>query len=66
MPRLEGGFELRCFQLLSISAWLLGNALPDNRYTRGAEPPFLSYLRVLPLRHQNASTKKQQTCLTTV
>src|SRR5580658_1406273 len=24
------GFELRCFQLLSRSAWLLSDALPDN------------------------------------
>src|SRR5213594_3599173 len=66
MPRLEGGFRLRCFSRYPYSAWLLGNALPDNPYTRGADPPFLSYLRDLPLRHQSASTKKQQTCLTTV
>src|SRR2546428_422242 len=57
---------LDAFSRYPHSAWLLGNALPDNPYTRGADPPFLSYLRDLPLRHQSASTKKQQTCLTTV
>src|SRR3972149_5915919 len=68
---------VRCLVLRAVSgldafsryprgAWLLGTALPDNPYTRGADPPFLSYLRDLPLRHQSASTKKQQTCLTTV
>ena len=27
------GFALRCFQRLSITAWLPGGALSDNRYT---------------------------------
>ena len=30
MPRLSAGFELRCFQLLSIGVWLPSIALPDN------------------------------------
>ena len=30
MPLFQGGFELRCFQLLSTPAWLLNSALPDN------------------------------------
>ena len=30
-PIFGGGFELRCFQLLSATARLLGSALPDNR-----------------------------------
>ena len=30
VSRLWGGFELRCFQLLSIRAWLPSIALPDN------------------------------------
>ena len=30
MPRLSDDFELRCFQLLSIGAWLPSIALPDN------------------------------------
>ena len=36
-------FELRCFQLLFLSAQLLGNALSDNRSTSGAVARFLSY-----------------------
>ena len=36
-------FVLRCFQHLSVSAWLPGGALSDNRYTRGAGKMFLSY-----------------------
>ena len=44
------GFKLRCFQLLSLGAWLLGNALSDNRSTRGAEWKFLSYYSILTLR----------------
>ena len=30
LPRLWGGFELRCFQLLSARAWLPSIALSDN------------------------------------
>ena len=30
MPRFEAGFELRCFQLLSLTAWLPSSALSDN------------------------------------
>jgi len=30
VSRLWGGFELRCFQLLSFRAWLPSIALPDN------------------------------------
>ncbi len=30
MPRLRAGFELRCFQLLSLTAWLPSGALSDN------------------------------------
>jgi len=30
VPLFEVGFELRCFQLLSMIAWLLSVALPDN------------------------------------
>jgi len=37
------GFELKCFQLLSIMAQLPGSALSDNRYTVGHDAPFLSY-----------------------
>ena len=37
------GFALRCFQRLSITAWLPGGALSDNRYTRGRHRMFLSY-----------------------
>ena len=37
------GFALRCFQRLSVGAWLPGDALSDNRYTRGAGKMFLSY-----------------------
>ena len=36
-------FELRCFQLLSVRAWLPSAALSDNWYTRGSDVPFLSY-----------------------
>ena len=43
MPRLGVGFMLRCFQHLSLTAWLPGVALSDNRYTRGCRPLFLSY-----------------------
>ena len=43
MPRLVVGFMLRCFQHLSLTAWLPGVALSDNRYTRGCRPLFLSY-----------------------
>ena len=50
MPRFGSGFDLRCFQVLSAGAWLRGNAI-NNPYTRGADPPFLSYLRDLPLWH---------------
>src|SRR5207245_11146986 len=57
---------LDAFSRYPYSAWLLGNALPDNPYTRGADPPFLAYLRDLPLRHQSASTKQHQTCTNTV
>ena len=28
--RLKVGFELRCFQLLSLTAWLPSSARPDN------------------------------------
>ena len=37
------GFALRCFQRLSIAAWLPGAALSDNRCTRGRHSVFLSY-----------------------
>jgi len=30
MPLFRGSFELRCFQLLSLTAWLLSSAFPDN------------------------------------
>ena len=30
IPRLQVDFELRCFQLLSIGAWLPSIALADN------------------------------------
>jgi len=30
-PRLGEGFGLRCLQPLSLTAWLPGAALPDNR-----------------------------------
>ena len=30
IPRFEAGFELRCFQLLSLTAWLPSSALSDN------------------------------------
>jgi len=33
----RSGFKLRCFQLLSLIAWLPGVALSDNRYTSGDE-----------------------------
>jgi hypothetical protein len=36
-------FMLRGIQHLSIDAWLLGIAFPDNRYTRGVHRMFLSY-----------------------
>ncbi len=42
------GFGLRCFQPLSLTAWLPGYALSDNRYTRGRDTPFLSYWEHLP------------------
>lgn len=35
--------RFRCIQRLSDGAWLLGSALPDNRYTRGTGNWFLSY-----------------------
>src|SRR5439155_1670804 len=49
------------------SAWvsLIGLACL-SRVLVSADTPFLAYLRDLPLRHQSASTQKQQTCLTTV
>jgi hypothetical protein len=31
LPIFRSGFELRCFQLLSTTAWLPGSALSDNR-----------------------------------
>ena len=31
LPLFGSGFELRCFQLLSATAWLPGDALSDNR-----------------------------------
>ncbi len=37
------GFALRCFQRLSVTAWLPGAALSDNRCTRGRHCMFLSY-----------------------
>jgi hypothetical protein len=37
------GFALRCFQRLSVTAWLPGAALSDNRCTRGRHRMFLSY-----------------------
>ena len=43
VPRLGVGFELRCFQLLSLIAWLPSSALPDNWSTSGYEALFLSY-----------------------
>ena len=46
----RSGFKLRCFQLLSLIAWLLGNALSDNRWTRGDEGKFLSYYFLLTFR----------------
>ena len=30
VPLFQECFELRCFQLLSSTAWLLSNARPDN------------------------------------
>ena len=30
MPRLDAGFTLRCFQRLSLTAWLPSGALSDN------------------------------------
>ena len=52
MPRFRVGFGLRCFQPLSLGAWLLGDALSDNRWTSGAETQFLSYYGSLPFRHE--------------
>lgn len=49
-PRLGVGFPLRCLQRLPLAAWLPGSALPDNRYTRGHGPQFLSYCADHPLR----------------
>jgi hypothetical protein len=37
------GFALRCIQRLSVTAWLPGAALSDNRCTRGRHSMFLSY-----------------------
>ena len=36
-------------------------ALPDNRYTRGSEPSFLSYWKILPLRHLTPPPDIEQT-----
>ena len=46
----RSGFKLRCFQLLSLIAWLLGIALSDNRSTSGDDGKFLSYYFRLTLR----------------
>lgn len=46
----RGYLRLRCFQPLSPSAQLPGNALSDNRSTRDADNSFLSYWSHLPLR----------------
>jgi hypothetical protein len=49
--RLGTRFALRCFQRLSDTAWLPGDAPSDNRYTIGCDPPFLSYRADLTLNH---------------
>lgn len=43
MSRLDAGFTLRCFQRLSLRAWLPSIALSDNWYTSGSKALFLSY-----------------------
>jgi hypothetical protein len=43
-PRIEGGFPLRCFQRLSLPHLATRRCRwRDNRYTRGASTPVLSY-----------------------
>ena len=56
-----GGFLLRCFQKLSTSSVAALPALSDNRYTRGSEPSFLSYWKILPLRHLTPPPDIEQT-----
>jgi len=50
-PNLGVGFELRCFQLLSLPN-MATQLCPwqDNWYTRGWFPEVLSYCRGLPSR----------------
>lgn len=55
--RFRAGFELRCFQLLSLTAWLPSTARQDNWKTRGCEPSFLSYWRVLPFKPQHFQSR---------
>ena len=55
------GFVLRCFQLLSTTAWLPSIALSDNWYTRGCVAMFLSYSWQLPLNQSTTPTDSIQT-----
>ena len=49
--------SLDAFSSYDYEAWLLCTALPDDRYTRGLSPGFLSYCPDFPLRPQNTSSR---------
>ena len=44
--------SLDAFSSYTCGAWLLCTTLPDDRYTRGSSPGFLSYCPDFPLRPQ--------------